>query len=190
MAGFSSNDPGTSWSVSGPDAAAVSIDPATGDLSFTPPPDFEAPTDQGGDNLYEVTVISTDASGNQSSQIVGITVTDVIEPVVSASKTLLPVSLGRVAFDCAPDPPDGTGGISIPGSCLEYRISVSSAANGSAPASNLVVSDTLPAAVSGIVAGNITGFDSVVLPGDAVTGTISSLAPGQSAELFIRVTVR
>ncbi|MCB0128315.1 MAG: hypothetical protein KDE58_38880, partial [Caldilineaceae bacterium] len=47
------------YGLSGVDAALLSID-ANGNLAFLSAPDFEAPTDNGGDNIYNVTVTVTD----------------------------------------------------------------------------------------------------------------------------------
>src|SRR4051812_6830479 len=42
--------------VGGADAAKFTIDSATGALAFVSAPDYESPTDAGGDNVYDVTV--------------------------------------------------------------------------------------------------------------------------------------
>lgn len=60
----------------GPDSALFAVDPATGAVSFVTPPDFEAPTDAGGDNVYQVVISSTDTTGNQNSELVSITITN------------------------------------------------------------------------------------------------------------------
>ena len=64
------------YSLSGTDAALFMIDPATGVVSFIAPPDFEAPGDNGGDNVYDITVTASDGA-NSTDQTVAITVTDV-----------------------------------------------------------------------------------------------------------------
>ena len=56
----------------GADAAWFTIDPATGVLTFVAAPDFEAPTDAGGDNTYDVIVAASDGL---MSDLQGITVT-------------------------------------------------------------------------------------------------------------------
>ena len=62
------------WSVTGPDAAAFVLSPR-GALSFTRPPDYEAPTDTDRDNRYTITVHAAD--GTTTAQLaVTITVTD------------------------------------------------------------------------------------------------------------------
>ena len=49
-------------SAGGADAAKFTIDAATGALIFVAAPDFEAPTDAGGDNVYDVVVSATDGT--------------------------------------------------------------------------------------------------------------------------------
>jgi len=62
----------------GPDAASFAIVPATGVLTFAAPPNFEAPTDVGGNNVYDVTVQASDGSLTDT-QTLAVTVTDVVE---------------------------------------------------------------------------------------------------------------
>lgn len=61
------------YSISGgADASRFIIDSATGVLAFVLAPDYEAPTDSGSDNVYDVTVIASDGSlsDNQNISIV------------------------------------------------------------------------------------------------------------------------
>jgi VCBS repeat-containing protein len=69
----------------GADAAQFTIDAATGALTFITAPDFEAPTDAGRDNTYDVIV---SASDGQFSDLQGITVTvlDIAGAPVRSSK--------------------------------------------------------------------------------------------------------
>ncbi|WP_353475011.1 CBM35 domain-containing protein [Salipiger sp. H15] len=67
-----------SYELTGDDAAAFVFDEATGTLSFASAPDFEAPADLDGDNVYEVT-LSTSDGVLVTSQDISVTVTDVIE---------------------------------------------------------------------------------------------------------------
>ena len=46
--------------IGGADAALFDINPTTGALSFLTAPDFEAPTDVGANNVYNVVVQVTD----------------------------------------------------------------------------------------------------------------------------------
>jgi serralysin len=60
--------------VGGADAAKFSINSSTGALSFVTAPDFEAPTDAGGNNVYDVTVQVSDGTLT-STQAIAVTVT-------------------------------------------------------------------------------------------------------------------
>jgi parallel beta-helix repeat protein len=64
------------FSLAGVDAARFSIDSVTGVLTFNAAPNFEAPTDAGGDNVYNVTVRVSDGAGGVDTQALTITVTD------------------------------------------------------------------------------------------------------------------
>jgi hypothetical protein len=70
----------------GADAARFVIDSATGVLSFVAAPDFEAPTDAGGDNVYDVTVQVSDGALTDSQNI-AVTVTAVNDnaPVITSN---------------------------------------------------------------------------------------------------------
>ena len=77
---FTAEDPEGSavmWGFSGIDQNAFTFD--TGKLEFDSSPDYETPTDQGGDNTYDVVVTVSD--GAQSDDVaVTVTVTDDNEP--------------------------------------------------------------------------------------------------------------
>lgn len=73
----------------GADAALFAIDPMTGALTFITPPDFENPTDVGGDNVYDVQVTATDPSNATDLQDIAVTVTDVNENGQLSVKVLL-----------------------------------------------------------------------------------------------------
>ncbi|WP_129139169.1 DUF4347 domain-containing protein [Modicisalibacter coralii] len=62
----------------GADAALFSLDANSGALTFSDAPDFEAPKDQDGENVYEVTVQADDGR-DPATQTLAITVTDVDE---------------------------------------------------------------------------------------------------------------
>jgi len=68
----------TTWVLEGPDASRFSINPISGELTMVAR-DYEAPADADGDNLYNVTVKATDAAGNVASQVLAVSVTNVIE---------------------------------------------------------------------------------------------------------------
>ncbi|MCS6297769.1 MAG: DUF4347 domain-containing protein, partial [Nitrospira sp.] len=65
--------------VGGADAAKFAINSGTGALSFVSAPDFEAPTDSGRNNVYDVTVQVSDGNGGIDTQAIGVTVTAVNE---------------------------------------------------------------------------------------------------------------
>ena len=74
-------DPGDTLTYAlagGADAGRFQIDGGTGMLSFTSAPDFEAPADTNGDNLYEVVLSASDGS-LADTQTVSVSVTDAEE---------------------------------------------------------------------------------------------------------------
>ncbi len=82
------DDPVTFGALGGADAARFQLNTVTGALSFITPPDFEAPTDANGDNIYEATATASDGQAT-TTQTLLITVGDVVEapnnnpPVIS-----------------------------------------------------------------------------------------------------------
>ena len=85
----------------GADAALFDIDASTGEVTFKSAPDFEAPGDDDGDNVYEVEVTASDGT-NATAQSVSITVTNTndVAPVFSSSATSASVSENQTsAYD-------------------------------------------------------------------------------------------
>lgn len=67
---------------SGADASLFDIyfsDNVTALIKFKASPNFEAPADSGGDNIYNLTISAADTAGNSSTQAITIAVTDVVE---------------------------------------------------------------------------------------------------------------
>jgi hypothetical protein len=67
---------------SGVDAARFNIsrsDTDTAIIKFNVSPDYEAPIDSGGDNIYNLTLTATDTAGNAGTQAITITVTNVVD---------------------------------------------------------------------------------------------------------------
>ena len=62
------------YSLTGADAEHFTIDPSIGDLAFTSAPDYENPTDQGTDNIYDLAIVATDSVGKQAQQDLTISV--------------------------------------------------------------------------------------------------------------------
>jgi Ca2+-binding RTX toxin-like protein len=70
----------------GADAALFTIDALTGALAFRSAPDFEAPADANGNNVYEVVILASDGALT-STQELAVTVTNVndIRPVIGSN---------------------------------------------------------------------------------------------------------
>ncbi|MBX9925563.1 MAG: cadherin repeat domain-containing protein [Hyphomicrobiaceae bacterium] len=77
------------------DGAQFAIDPATGALTFIAAPNFEAPTDTGANNVYNVTVRVTDSGGRTADQTIAVTITDANEAPTSVAVTALAPSLSE-----------------------------------------------------------------------------------------------
>src|SRR3990172_4090042 len=89
------------FSLSGTDAAQFDIDANTGAVTFKASPNFEAPTDADGNNVYAITVTATDAGGLTSSKDVAIAVTNVNEALVSGNDNVITNVGTGVAFTIA-----------------------------------------------------------------------------------------
>ena len=72
--------------VGGADAARFTVNGGTGALAFVAAPDFEAPTDAGANNVYDVTVQVSDGT-LVDTQAIAVTVTDVAEGVGDTTYT-------------------------------------------------------------------------------------------------------
>ena len=67
-----------SYSITGgADASKFTISSSTGALSFVTAPNFELPTDAGGNNVYDVTVQVSDGHGGIDTQAIAVTVQNV-----------------------------------------------------------------------------------------------------------------
>ena len=72
--------------IGGADASKFTIGSSTGALSFVTAPNFELPTDAGGNNVYDVIVQVSDGHGGIDTQAIAVTVTDVNEaPVITSN---------------------------------------------------------------------------------------------------------
>lgn len=70
----------------------IKVETATAHLRFKVSPDFEGPTDVGTNNIYNITITTTDSVGNAASRVFFIIVTNVNE----SSITSAPVVIGDV----------------------------------------------------------------------------------------------
>jgi Ca2+-binding RTX toxin-like protein len=105
-------DAGTtlSYSLSGTDAALFNINSATGVVTFKASPNFEAPADAGGNNVYDITVTASDGTLS-NAKAVQISVTNQNEgPTVTsgAAATFAENATGTVYTATATDPDAGT----------------------------------------------------------------------------------
>ena len=79
------------WSLDGDDMGDFTLGGSSGELVFVlPPPDFEAPTDMGMDNMYQVTV-KAEAGGEMDMMEVTINVTNEDEPGTVSLTTMNPL---------------------------------------------------------------------------------------------------
>ncbi|HEU0246267.1 MAG TPA: cadherin domain-containing protein [Gaiellaceae bacterium] len=111
------------YSISGgADAARFAIVPETGVLTFAVAPNFEAPTDVGGDNVYNVTVLVSDGNGGSDSQAIAVTVTNVNEftPVITSDGGGDSAAVSRPENQTAVTDVDATDG---DGQTITYSIS-------------------------------------------------------------------
>ena len=76
----SNNDPITGWSITGGVDSALFNLTNDGVLSFKTAPDYENPSDAGGDNSLEVEVTASDGTDNSTPLTLTVTVTDLNEP--------------------------------------------------------------------------------------------------------------
>jgi VCBS repeat-containing protein len=110
------------YSLSGVDASLFNIDANTGEVTFIAAPNFEAPGDDDGDNVYEVIVTASDG-GVSTNQSVSITVTDANEfsPVFSSGASASVAENQTSAYTAVATDADGT-------SAITYSISGADAA--------------------------------------------------------------
>ena len=76
------DEPDITWTLGGPDRGDFTI--TDGVLRFAITPDYESPTDSGGNNYYEVTVQATDSNSKRGELEVDVIVQNVAEAPVIA----------------------------------------------------------------------------------------------------------
>src|SRR4029077_330555 len=100
------------YSLTGADAALFSIGGVNGEVRFLASPNFEAPTDTGGNNVYDIVVHANDGV-NDTTLAVAITVTDANDnaPVFTSgasASTAENVLTSAVVYDANATDADGT----------------------------------------------------------------------------------
>jgi hypothetical protein len=115
--------------VGGADAALFTIDSATGALNFIGAPNFEAPGDNGANNVYDIIVRAT-ANGLTDDQDIAVTITNVNEgPVLSGGPTgavTLAENIAAVTTISATDPEGDSVTYSVIGGADAALFSVNS----------------------------------------------------------------
>ncbi|WP_172295460.1 ExeM/NucH family extracellular endonuclease [Pseudoruegeria sp. HB172150] len=89
------------YSLDGADAALFSIDSNTGEIAFAGTPDFEAPADANGDNIYELTVAVTDEFGATDSTALSVSVSDLWDPIALTQSFETETAASQYQFDGA-----------------------------------------------------------------------------------------
>ena len=110
---FAAYDPETNtpvFALSGDDASKFELGSASGELTFAASPNFEAPVDANGDNVYEVTVKASDTSTPAKSTSLDVTVT--VTNVDEDGSVALSASQPRIGIEIrANTPTDPDGGV-------------------------------------------------------------------------------
>ena len=107
------SDPDTgdtlTWSITGGDDQLLFSVTAAGVLTFISSPDFEAPADNDGNNVYNVTLTVKDSQNVTDSQALAVTVTNVNEAPVITSDTAASYTEGGngTIYTAAGNDPDG-----------------------------------------------------------------------------------
>ena len=92
--------------IGGADASKFTIGSTTGALSFVTAPNFELPTDAGGNNVYDVIVQASDGHGGIDTQAIAVTVSDVFEnstPDITSGNFTLTAGADTVVGGAADD---------------------------------------------------------------------------------------
>lgn len=97
----------TYGAISGPDAARFTVNPVTREVRFTTQPDFEAPNDAGGNNVYDISFTASDGT-TTVTQNVAITVAN-----TGAGFRVRRVASGMAAPIYVAGLPDGSGRVVV-----------------------------------------------------------------------------
>ena len=73
------------YTISGTDAALFDLNSTTGAVTFKTSPNYEAPSDNGGNNIYNFSIYATDMAGNITNQTVALSVTNSSEVILGQS---------------------------------------------------------------------------------------------------------
>ncbi len=133
VAGYTASDEDASdtqsWSAGGDDGSLFEVD-ASGRLSFKSAPDYEAPGDLDGDNVYDVAVIVTDAGGLSGQRDVAVTVTPTASDPEIAELTLTDAGGRSVALTPPFDPQVYHYEASVPSRTAAVTVAATTSASG------------------------------------------------------------
>ncbi|MFN7307498.1 MAG: FG-GAP-like repeat-containing protein, partial [Alphaproteobacteria bacterium] len=165
-------DAGTtlSWTLGGADAALFNINATTGAVTFKAAPNFEAPTDAGGNNVYNIIVTASDGTLS-TSQNVAITVTNVAE-IGSLTGFAPSVTFAENAANATPQLIDGD----------VVCTAIDSLAGGQLVVGGLLAEDRVSILHQGTGAGQIGVSGSNISYGGVVIGTASG---GQGSDFTV-----
>ncbi|MCA3281940.1 MAG: VCBS repeat-containing protein [Roseomonas sp.] len=167
-------DAGTTltWTLGGADAALFNIS-STGAVTFKAAPNFEAPADAGGNNVYDITVTASDGTLSSTARNVAISVTNVAESV-SLTGFASSVTFAENTVNAAPQLLDSavdfTAGDSLAGGRLVVR--------------GLLAEDRVSILTEGSGAGQIGVSGSTVSYGGVAIGTASGGMGGDFTVTF------
>lgn len=170
------------YALAGADAALFNISTSTGAVTFKTAPNFEAPTDAGANNVYDITVTASDGALSTAAQAVSITVTNVNEaPTLTSSAAASFTENGTAAAYTvtATDPENATLTYALAGTdAALFNINASTGAVTFATASNF----ELPADAGGNNVYDITvtasdGTNTTAAQAVAITVTNVNEAP-------------
>tara|TARA_R110001599_G_scaffold73389_5_gene202936 strand:+ start:7755 stop:10526 length:2772 start_codon:yes stop_codon:yes gene_type:complete len=164
----------------GADQALFSLDANSGALTFTSAPNFEAPADSDGDNIYNVDVTADDGKGGATAQTLAVTVTNVNE----SSPNPDPIQVEPTTPDePQPSTPSGQPTVSETITNTSSRSGTAKLVENSGNANE--VTATLPGGVSLVNQGARTAID----PQLALADLINSIDAQQPANLSAQTGV-
>jgi uncharacterized repeat protein (TIGR01451 family) len=87
LAATDADGPAVTFAIAGgADAARFTVNPVSGALAFVTAPDYEAPADAGGNNVYDLVVSAADGIADPVLQAITVAVTDVVEAAPTGSR--------------------------------------------------------------------------------------------------------
>lgn len=158
--------------VGGEDASQFAIDANTGQLSFVAAPNYEAPSDVGTENVYQVSVQVSDGHGGTATQVFSVSVTNVNEAPSFTSGTSASVAENSAgaAYDADAVDPDNLGALSYSLSGIDAALFNINGATG------VVTFKTAPNFEAPADAGGNNVYDITVTAFDGTNGTDRNVA--------------